>query len=70
MSTLGARGAGAATRLVPAETDRPGAAFEADAWSSWSRHAEATPASSMTAASLVVPIAVIDTADLADRIGN
>jgi hypothetical protein len=70
MSTLGARGAGAATRLVPAETDRPGAAFEADAWSSWSRHAEATPASSMNAASLVVPVAVIDTADLADRIGN
>ena len=70
MNTLGARGAGAATRLVPAETDRPGAAFEADAWSSWSRHAEATPGSSMNAASLVVPVAVIDAADLADRIGN
>jgi hypothetical protein len=66
MSTLGARGAGAATRLVPAETDRPGAAFDADAWSSWSRHAEATPASSMNAGSLVVPIAVVDAADSGD----
>lgn len=70
MSTLGARGAGAATRLVPAETDRPGAAFDADAWSSWSRHAEATPASSTNAGTLVVPIAVIETADLADQAGN
>ena len=70
MSTLGARGAGAATRLVPAETDLPGAAFEADAWASWSRHAEAASASSMNAESLVVPIAVVDTADLDDRTGN
>ncbi|MHC4245299.1 MAG: hypothetical protein ACYSUU_00710 [Planctomycetota bacterium] len=70
MSTFGARGAGAATRLVPADTDRPGAAFEADAWASWSRHAEAAPAASMNAGSLVVPIAVVDTAALGDRSAN
>lgn len=67
MSTLGARRGGAATRLVPAETDRPGAAFEADAWASWSRHAEAASTSSMNAETLVVPIAVVDVADLGGR---
>lgn len=66
MSTLGAGGDGAATRLVPAGTDRPDVAFEADAWSSWARHAEAMPTTSKTAESLVVPIAVIDAARRGD----